>query len=363
MAPMTRKMSKGHIPGADVAQYYRRRAQGKVGLIISEGTVIGHKAANGYPDVPQFYGELALAAWRRVVDEVHQAGGKFFPQLWHVGSVRQTHRPPNGGADNSQAICCAEKNVPGYAPSPVPHPYVKDAEIPYEMTLEDIEDVIKAFAQAAKDAKDIGCDGVEIHGAHGYLIDQFFWNRTNQRSDHYGGKTLADRTRFAVKVIQAIRDAVGPTFIIDFRYSQWKLGDYNAKLATTPQELESFLLPLQNAGVDLFHCSTRRFWEPEFPDSPLNLAGWTKKITGKPTITVGSVGLDNDFIATLKENDTPHPSYSRIQGLLSSLEKQEFDLVAVGRALLADPSWLEKTIAGRVNEVTPFTQESLTKLN
>jgi len=362
MAPMTRNMSKGHVPAADVAQYYRRRAEGGVGLIITEGTVIGHKASNGYPDVPNFHGERALEGWRHVVEEVHAAGGKIFPQLWHVGSVRQLHRTQNGGADNPKAQCCYEECIPGYAPSPVPHPYVDGAEIPHEMTQKDIADVVQAFAKAAKDAKDIGFDGVEIHGAHGYLIDQFFWSRTNKRRDQYGGETLAERTRFAVEVIQAIRDAVGHTYPIDFRFSQWKMGDYNAKLATTPGELESFLIPLKNAGVDIFHCSTRRFWEPEFSDSSLNLAGWTKKITGNPTITVGSVGLDNDFISTMSGQSAPHLSQIRMQNLLTSLERGEFDLVAVGRALLADPRWLQKMVEGRMNDITPFSREVLAKL-
>lgn len=362
MAPMTRNLSKEHVPGPDVAQYYRRRAQGGVGLIITEGTVIGHKASNGYPDVPNFYGDRALEGWRHVVNEVHAAGGKIFPQLWHVGSVRQIHRTHNGGADNPTAQCCYEKNIPGYAPSPVPHPYVEGAEIPHEMTHQDIAEVIQAFATAAKHAKDIGFDGVEIHGAHGYLIDQFFWSRTNTRSDQYGGRTLADRTRFAVEVIEAIRDAVGSTYPIDFRFSQWKMGDYNARLASTPDELESFLIPLKNAGVDIFHCSTRRFWEPEFPFSSLNLAGWTQKITGNPTITVGSVGLDIDFISTMSGHIASHQTQNRMQELLTSFSNGEFDLVAIGRALLADPNWLEKTIEGRINEITPFSRELLSKL-
>lgn len=362
MAPMTRNMSKDHIPGSDVAEYYQRRAQGEVGLILTEGTVVGHKASNAYPSVPNFYGEQALAGWRRVLDAVHEVGGKIFPQLWHVGSVRQTHRTQNGGVDNPQALCCYEKNIPGYAPSPVPHPYVADAEIPHEMTHQDIKDVQQAFVKAAKEAKDLGFDGIEIHGAHGYLIDQFFWDYTNRRTDQYGGKTLAERTRFAVEIIQAIRDAVAPTFPIDFRFSQWKLGDYQAKLAKTPEELESFLIPLKNAGVDIFHCSTRRFWEAEFPDSKLNLAGWTKKITGTPTITVGSVGLDTDFISTMKEHTSPNQTQTKMQDLLNSFDQGEFDLVAVGRALLADPEWLKKVVAGHSAEIVPFSQEVLSKL-
>src|SRR5437868_6627113 len=108
MAPMTRNKSKGHVPGPDVIQYYRRRAEGEVGLIITEGTVVGHKADNSYPDDPNFYGEKSLENWRHVVNEVHLAGGKIFPQLWHVGSVRQTHRCKNECVDNPSSLCCFE---------------------------------------------------------------------------------------------------------------------------------------------------------------------------------------------------------------------------------------------------------------
>ena len=362
MAPMTRNKAKGHIPGPDMAQYYRRRAEGGVGLIITEATVIDHKAAHGYPDVANFYGKEALEGWKRVVEGVHQAGGKIFPQLWHVGSVRQMHKCHNGGVDNPKAQCCHQTRVPGYAPSPVPNPYVEGAEIPHEMSKQDIDDVVRAFAKAAVDAKKIGFDGVEIHGAHSYLIDQFFWSYTNKRTDEYGGNTIGERTRFAVEVIRAVRDAVGNEFPIDFRFSQWKLGDYNAKLVRSPQELESLLLPLANAGVDMFHCSTRRFWEPEFEGSSLNLAGWTKKLTGKPTITVGSVGLDADFITTMTSHASPHQLLDKMGMLTRSLEKGEFDLVAVGRALLAHPTWFQKVSEGRLGEIIPFSKEALDTL-
>lgn len=359
MAPMTRSKSKGHVPGQDVVDYYRRRAEGGVGLIITEGTVVGHKAGHGYPDVPNFYGKNALDGWRHVVEAVHQAGGKIFPQLWHVGSVRQRHQCRTDGVDNPRAECCCEGNVPGYAPSAIPHPSIKDAEIPHAMTIQDIEDVINAFAESARNAKDLGFDGIEIHGAHGYLIDQFFWDHTNKRADVYGGKTLSERTRFAVEVIKAIRKQVGNDFPIDFRFSQWKLGDYTAKLAKTPQELEAFLHPLVEAGVDLFHCSTRRFWEPEFPGSPLNLAGWTKKITGKPTITVGSVGLDVDFIEMRQSSKASHSTQNQWNYLIKGLENEEFDLIAVGRALLADPFWVQKIRDLRFEDIQGFSQESL----
>ena len=131
------------------------------------------------------------------------------------------------------------------------------------MTQADIDRVIDAFGRAAADAKRIGCDGIEIHAAHGYLVDEFFWQRMNFRRDRYGGDGIA-RTRFAVEVIEQCRRAVGEEFPILFRYSQWKQQDYHARLASTPEELAAFLQPLADAGVDLFDCSTRRFWEPEF---------------------------------------------------------------------------------------------------
>ena len=204
------------------------------------------------------------------------------------------------------------------------------------MTLSEIDQVVKAFGQAASDAKRLGFDGLELHGAHGYLIDQFFWEKTNQRQDNYGGDLIA-RTKFAVEIVEACRQAVGPDFPIVFRYSQWKLGNYDAKLAETPDQLSAFLAPLVEAGVDIFHCSTRRYWQPEFEGSSLNLAGWTKKLTGKPTITVGSVGLDNNFIDFFTEGKGAKTT--SIAPLIERLHNKEFDLVAVGRALLADPAW------------------------
>lgn len=344
MAPMTRSFSPGGVPNAQVVEYYRRRAAAGVGLIVTEGTTVGHKAANGYPNVPRFYGEDALAGWKQVVDAVHAEGGKIVPQLWHVGNVRKLGTEPDA-------------SVPGYGPMEK----VKDGQVVvHGMTQADIDEVIAAFAQAACDAKAIGMDGVEIHGAHGYLIDQFFWEGSNQRTDGYGGD-LAARSRFAIELIQAVRAAVGPDFPIILRYSQWKQQDYTARLVQTPEQLEAFLKPLSDAGVDIFHCSTRRFWEPEFEGSDLNLAGWTRKLTGKPTITVGSVGLDGEFLQFMVKTDKVAEPAS-LENLLERLNKEEFDLVAVGRALLVDPDWALKVREGREQDILPFSREALTTL-
>ena len=344
MAPMTRMMSPGHVPGDASVAYYRRRAAGGVGLIITEGTCVGHKAANGYPNVPFINGDEALAGWKRVVDAVHAEGGKIFPQLWHVGAIRR----PGTGPDPA---------VPGYGPSGMARPGKVTGHV---MSEEDIADCIDAFARAASDAKATGFDGVEIHGAHGYLIDQFFWDGTNQRTDRWGG-SLQARSRFAVEIMKAVRAAVGPDYPVCLRWSQWKQQDYAAKLVTSPAEMETFLGPLVDAGADLLHCSTRRFWEPEFEGSNLNLAGWAKKLTGVPTITVGSVGLDSDFI---KEgtSEMAEGGVTSLDTLYERLERDEFDLVAVGRALIANPEWANLVQAGRAEQLQGYKKEMLGSL-
>ncbi|MEN9316267.1 MAG: hypothetical protein RIS35_2660 [Pseudomonadota bacterium] len=344
MAPMTRSFSPGGVPGDDVVEYYRRRAAAGVGLIVTEGTTVDHPAAHGYADVPRFHGEDALAGWKRVVDAVHAAGGRIAPQLWHVGNVRRPAGLPN-------------PEVPAYGPME----RAKEGRVlVHGMTQQDIDDTVAAFAKAAADAKRIGMDAIELHGAHGYLIDQFFWEGTNRRTDAYGGDMTA-RSRFAIEVIRAVRAAVGPDYPVILRFSQWKQQDYAARLAPTPEALEAFLGPLSDAGVDIFHCSTRRFWEPEFDGSALNLAGWTRKLTGKPTITVGSVGLDAEFIQFMADTDKVAKPAS-LDGLIARLEAGEFDLVAVGRALISDPDWARKVRESRDRDILSFSRDALKTL-
>ncbi len=327
MAPMTRAQSAAGIPTPEMAGYYSRRAASEVGLILSEGTVINRPASKNLLNIPDFYGNEALKGWKNVIDQVHAEGGKMGPQIWHVGDTRMSKEYPEVSMEAAAT-----------------------------MSIADIEDTIRQFAASAKAAKDLGFDCLEIHGAHGYLIDQFFWEGTNTRTDEYGGKTLKERNRFAVEVIKAIRAAVGEDFTIIIRLSQWKQQDYKARLATTPAEMEEWLLPLKEAGVDIFHCSQRRFWEPEFEGSDLNFAGWAKKITGQPTITVGSVGLKGDFLSAFAGEGTEKTDLSE---LLRRLERQDFDLVAVGRAILSDYQWVQKIKNGNTEELSDFSAESL----
>jgi 2,4-dienoyl-CoA reductase-like NADH-dependent reductase (Old Yellow Enzyme family) len=281
MAPMTRCFSPGGVPTPEVAEYYARRAS--VGLIVSEGTGINRSAALNEADAPRFHGEAALAGWQRVRDRVHAAGGVMAPQLWHVGAVpNPAGRSGPGAVDSPSGLLAAGRKVGE------------------PMTDADVADTIAAFASAAADARRLGFDALELHGAHGYLIDQFFWAATNLRSDRYGGATLGERTRFAAEIVKAVRAAVGEDFAIILRLSQWKGQDYQARMAASPAEMESWVAPLVAAGADLLHCSQRRFWEPEFEGSDLNFAGWARKLTGLPTITVGSVGLSGEFLAAFK---------------------------------------------------------------
>jgi 2,4-dienoyl-CoA reductase-like NADH-dependent reductase (Old Yellow Enzyme family) len=341
MAPMTRSKSPRGVPGADVAAYYRRRAEGGVGLIVTEGTYIPHVGAGFQPDVPRFYGDEALAGWEHVVQQVHAAGGRIFPQLWHVGlSV------PAGVELGPGAVGPSGLFKPG-------------ERIREPMSQQDIDAVIGAYGEAAASAQRLGFDGLEIHAAHGYLIDQFFWEATNERTDRYGGDLLR-RTRFAVEVIQEIRRHVSREFPVCLRFSQWKLRDYAARLARSPQELASFLEPLVAAGVDLFHCSQRRFWEPEFEGNDLNLAGWTKQLTGKITISVGSVALNQEFMTSF--GSAGSAAVTNIDELLERMRRGEFDLIAIGRSLIVNPAWPSVVRRGAIGELQPFDRSVLAGL-
>jgi 2,4-dienoyl-CoA reductase-like NADH-dependent reductase (Old Yellow Enzyme family) len=320
MAPMTRQASPGGVPGNDVAQYYARRAAGGVGLIITEGVRLPDPAA-GFPEsVPTLAGDEVLAGWRRVTDAVHRNGAVIAAQLWHQGAER-------GDADGVTAL--SPSGIDGRGESKG-----------RALNADELPALAELFALAARNARSAGFDAVELHGAHGYLLDAFLWEKTNLRTDGYGG-TRAARTRFPAEVVAAVRAAVGPDFPIIFRFSQWKASDYDATIAGNPTELQELLAPLVDAGVDVFHPSTRRHYAAAFPevDPDISLAGWTKKVTGAPVIAVGSVGLDTAF-----RDEGPRTSIAPapVDAVIAQFEAGEFDVVALGRALLADPAWVNK---------------------
>lgn len=337
MAPMTRLFSPSGIPGPDVAAYYRRRVEGGTSLIITEGTAINHPAAVSEQKIPKFYGEAAQTGWREVVRQVHQAGGKIFPQLWHVGAARRAEISEN-------------PSVTTLSPSGL---FAPGKPVGRAFRADELAELITTYGDGAADAQTLGFDGIELHFAHGYLLDQFFWRPTNERSDRYGQNPVL----LATEIVAECRRRVGPDFPICLRFSQWKQQDYNARLFQTPEQLAQFLAPLVDAGVDIFHCSSRRFWEAEFDGSPINLAGWTRKLSGKSVITVGSVGLGQEFLMSRTGADAVNDQ-SRMDELEAMIARQEIDLVAIGRALLVDSQWPAKIRDGRVDELIPYTKQA-----
>jgi 2,4-dienoyl-CoA reductase-like NADH-dependent reductase (Old Yellow Enzyme family) len=336
MAPMTRQFSPDGIPGEDVAAYYGRRAS-SLGLLITEGTYVDESA--GPSDrVPRFFGERPLAGWRKVAEAVHANGGAIFPQLWHLGAGR---KPGTGPYPDAPVISPSGIDAAGEA-------------VAEPATAAQLETLAAAYGRAAAAAKDAGFDGIELHGAHGYLLDQFHWARTNRRTDAYGGD-VAGRVRFSAQVVTAVRDAVGPEFPVAFRFSQWKGGHYDARIAQDPNELAAFLTPLAEAGVSVFHPSTRRYWLPAFEGDARTLAGWTRHLTGLPVIAVGSVGVPSAFRAPEGEDEQPTLS---LAPLIDLLDRGEFDLVALGRASLADPQWADKLADRRLSEIRPYDKSA-----
>jgi 2,4-dienoyl-CoA reductase-like NADH-dependent reductase (Old Yellow Enzyme family) len=342
MAPMTRSRSPGGFPNDANVAYYARRAAGQVGLILSEGTLTRRKGASNDADIPLFWGEQGLAGWQRVIEAVHAAGGKMGPQLWHQGMARRpgTGHFPDAPSDGPSGITLMGKKI---------------AEEPSEA---EVLDMAQAYADAAGDAKRLGFDCIELHGAHAYLIDEFFWERTNQRTDRFGG-TLEKRAEFAAETIRRCRAAIGELPMI-IRISQWKSVDYAAKVATTPQELERWVRVLVDAGVDIIHCSQRRILQAEFPeidgDKGLNFAGWVKKLSGVPTISVGSVGLTSEFTGAFRGEGS---AAGKLDEALERLDRGEFDLIAVGRALLQDPEWVNKVEQRRFDELRDYDATAL----
>ena len=346
MAPMTRSRSPGGVPGPDVAAYYRARAEGEAGLIVTEGVGVPHEAAIGYSGVdvlqiPSLYGEAALAGWRRVVDEVHAAGGLIAPQLWHQGVMRQ-----HGTGAWPDAVSMRPSGLWGPLGriSTVPQAYIDQVSAETRpMTEEEIADVIAAFARAAANAKALGFDAVAIHGAHGYLIDTFLWTETNQRDDRWGGDATR-RSAFAVELVRAIRREIGPDLPIILRYSQWKQQDFEGHLAATPEALRAILEPVAEAGVDVFDVSERNFDRPAFEGSPLCLAGWTKKLTGRHSMAVGSIGLSKGMYESHREGGAQ--VFDNLGRLARRFEDGEFDLAGIGRMMIAHPDWVRRARLG-----------------
>ncbi|HEY0186641.1 MAG TPA: 12-oxophytodienoate reductase [Cellulomonas sp.] len=337
MAPMGVGRSPGGVPSPAERDYLRRRAAAGVGLIITGGAFVDDPAAAHHPLLPRMAGDPALEAWDRTVEAVHDAGGRIMVQLMHAGAERV---PATSPSPDVLAVSPSGTDGLGDLSSTA-------------MSRREVRSTIDAFARSAAAAAALGFDGVEIHGAHGFLIDLFLWQQSNRRTDEYG----RDRTRFAAEVVQAVRREVGPSMPISFRISQWKTRDYTARIADDPDRLRELVGPVAAAGVDLMHVSTRRYWQPAFPGSPDTLAALVRRFTALPTITVGSVGLDGPgFESVFAGADA---ACAPLDDVRSRLRAGQFDLVAVGRAILGDPDWVAKVRRGDTGSIRAFRASSL----
>lgn len=337
MAPMTRRMSPGGLTNQEMIDYYIRRIDGGVGGIISEGILIDSRFAGAESNVPTVTTEGFAAAWKPLTSYAEDVGVPVLAQLWHQGTY--------------------SKNTSGYfrlSPSGIP---TDESRISRSMTLKDIDRTVEDYAHAGAIAVESGFAGVEIHGAHGYLLDSFAWHKTNLRDDLYGGQDIQSRMSFPAEVVVALKDSVGAAGAISYRFSQWKTNLWTARNFDSPDELQKGLSILSDAGVDVFHASTRRYWSPAFPelsgvDGTRSLAGWVKKLTGIPTIAVGSIGvprvLDKQSEAYGEEELLHHTG---------QLAREQIDLVAVGRALLADPDWVRHVLAGRISKTKAYVPQ------
>lgn len=351
MSPMGRAHAEAGRPHPDYARYFRRRIEGGVGLAITGAAAVAHDLADYDGTGPLFAGAEPIAGWRHVLDAVHGAGGKLMPQLWHTGMARKTAAFGDSAALGPSGLSIADLDA-GSGPSG------------RAMDEGDMAAVVSAFAQAAATARAEGFDGIEVHAGHGFLLDQFLWARTNQRTDAYGGSP-ANRARFPAQVVAACRAVVGPDFPILVRISQFKIDAYDAQIADTPGELGELLAPLAAAGADILHCSQREVWAPAFSGSDRNLAAWAKALTGLPTIAVGSVGLAGLFTeeeAASPGAGLPGVSLARLDETAAAMARGDFDLLAIGRSLLADPEWVAKVRDGRDGDLRPLDLAALTTL-
>ncbi|KAG2151611.1 uncharacterized protein EDB93DRAFT_1224744 [Suillus bovinus] len=224
LAPLTRlRAHADHVPTPQAPAYYAQRGSTPGTLLIAEGTIIS-QGASGYDNVPGIYTDAHVEAWKKVTEAVHENGSFIFLQLWAAGRAADT------------AVLVKENNSPLVGPSPIP--LSGQTDVPRALTTDEIEEYVATYANAAKNAIRAGFDGVEIHGANGFLIDQFIQDVSNQRTDEYGG-SIENRARFALEVTDAVVEAVGAERT-GFRISPW--GVFNSMGMEDPKPQFSYVV-------------------------------------------------------------------------------------------------------------------------
>jgi len=344
MPGMQRGWCQEGRPGPQLADYYRERSAGEVALIITEACAVDHPSATQGP----YYGWMrpdTTDAWRKCVAAAHDGGARMFVQLWHEGAIRKE----GGSGPYAQH--------PTLSPSGYLRPGLRNGRA---ATTQELKEIREAYVRSALLAREVGADGIEVHAAHGYLLDQFLWAGTNVREDGYGGADIRNRVRFPAEIVASLRAALGRDFPISFRFSQWKEIDFTAKVAQNPDELRAMISALRAAGVDMFHVSTRRFHVPEWAGSDLGLAGWVKSMTDAAVCAVGSVGLGADIMESAEgTRAVEHQLAFGLGELQRRFARGDFDLVCVGRSHISDPAWVRKVRERRYSEIRLFKREHL----
>lgn len=333
VAPMTRISATAEgLANGQMASYYSSFARGGFGLIITEGIYTDDKHSPGYIFQPGIINDEQTEAWKKVVDSVHQAGAKIVAQLMHSGAV--VHGNPFGedtiGPSAVQPDGEKSEIYEGTGRFPMPR----------EATKDEITEVINGFVNTAVRAKSAGFDGVEIHGANGYLLDEFLTDYTNQRTDEYGGSTK-NRVRLSIETFHAIREAVGKDFIVGIRISQAKVNDNKHKWAGKEKDAEIIFGELGQADVDFIHVSEYEAWKPAFDKNGPSLASLAKKY-GKASVIANGHLQDPGRAKEMVENG-------------------EADVITLGKGALANHDWVQKVQQGE--PIVAFNPEEVLRPN
>lgn len=312
VAPMTRiSASETGVAGERMRQYYARFAQGGFGTIITEGIYIDDAWSQTYSFQSGLINSEQVEGWRAITENLHQLGSRVIAQIQHAGALSQgnIYRTDTVGPSAIRPKGEQLKFYYGEGQYPTPR----------ELTDAEIAQIIQSFADTAVRAvKHAGFDGVEIHGANGYLLDQFFTDYTNQRSDRWGGD-IASRLSLTLEVIRAVREAVGPDVVVGVRISQGKVNDFHHKWAEGEAGAAAVFTQLADAGIDYLHLTEFKAWEPAFADSSLSLVELARKFAPQLCIMAnGSVD-----------------SADKAQKVMTL----GADFIAIGKSALANPDW------------------------
>lgn len=312
MAPMTRSRAEGNVPNDLMVQYYQQRAS--AGLIITEGTSPSPNGL-GYPRIPGVFNEAQIAGWKKVTDAVHASGGHIFVQLMHTGRVGHPLNLPAG----AEVIAPSAIAAPGemYTDQKGPQPHA----VPRAMTQADLDSTREEFVQAAKNAIAAGFDGIELHAANGYLLEQFISPHTNQRTDNYGG-SIENRIRFVLEVAKATSDAIGGQRV-GIRLSPYGVNAGMTPYEETDQTHLALVEKLVGTGVQYLHVVDHSAMGA--PVVPASLKDAMRKAW--PRTFIASGGFDRDTAE-------------------STLKSGKADLVAFGRPFLANPDLVPRLRQG-----------------